>query len=156
MPAKLRQLGWMCVAPTPATHACADEGRSDRRVVDPRNTMRSVGGVDGLGPLGESSHAVAARIANAASVITGDCRCSRGIPFSAQTPQDSVTRFLSASRARDTRTAALIDDKPFCSANALTGVANSHRWTSAPEKMRSVFTEPAEGVPHGVASCFLV
>src|SRR5262249_5308334 len=132
MPAKLRQLGWMCVAPTPATHACADEGRSDRRVVDPRNTMRSVGEVDRLAPLGESSHRLWPRIANAATGIVDDLRSSRAMRSSAQTPQDSVTRLLSAPRPRDGRTAAFIDDTPFVSANALTGVANVHRRTSAP------------------------
>jgi hypothetical protein len=34
-------------------------------------------------------------------------------PCSAHTPHDSVTRFLSASRARNTRTAALLDDGLF-------------------------------------------
>lgn len=46
MPAKLRQLGWICVAPTPATHAWAEAGRSARRVVDPRNAIRTVATVD--------------------------------------------------------------------------------------------------------------
>src|SRR3990167_9567340 len=43
-------------------------------------------------------------------------------PCSAHVPQDSVARFLSASWARNTRTAALLEDSPFCSANAFTGV----------------------------------
>ena len=43
-------------------------------------------------------------------------------PCSAQVPHDSITRFLSASRARNTRLPALLADSPRCSANALTGV----------------------------------
>jgi hypothetical protein len=46
MPSKFLQLGWICVAPTPATQACADAGRSDLRVVDPTNTIRMVAVVD--------------------------------------------------------------------------------------------------------------
>jgi hypothetical protein len=46
-------------------------------------------------------------------------------PCSAQVPHDSETRFLSASRARNTRTAALLDDNPFLSANALTGIPDT-------------------------------
>lgn len=42
MLAKLRQLGWMWVTPTPDAHPCAEAGRSDRRVVDPTNTIRTV------------------------------------------------------------------------------------------------------------------
>src|SRR5687767_14134529 len=42
-------------------------------------------------------------------------------PCSAQIPHDSVTRFLSASRALNTRTPALLADRSCCSANALTG-----------------------------------
>ena len=45
MPSKLRQLGCVCVAPTPWTQACADGGRSVRRVVGPRKTMRTVAAV---------------------------------------------------------------------------------------------------------------
>jgi len=43
-------------------------------------------------------------------------------PCSAHVPHDSVTRFLRASRARNTRTAALFEDSSFCSANTFTGV----------------------------------
>jgi hypothetical protein len=39
-------------------------------------------------------------------------------PCSAQVPQDSVTRLLSVSRAGYTRTAAVLGDKPLCSANS--------------------------------------
>jgi hypothetical protein len=57
MTAKLRQLGWMCVAPTPDTHAWAEAGRSDRRAVEPRKTIRIVA-VDWLACIGAlSSHA---------------------------------------------------------------------------------------------------
>jgi hypothetical protein len=55
MPAKLRQLGWMCVAPTPLTHACADGGRSDRRAVAPMNTIRTVAVVEPDGVVGDDS-----------------------------------------------------------------------------------------------------
>ena len=49
MVAKLRQLGCVCVAPTPLTHACADAGRSLRRAVAPMNTMRTVAVVEAVG-----------------------------------------------------------------------------------------------------------
>jgi hypothetical protein len=66
MPAKLLQLGWMCVAPTPDTQAAAEAGKSDRRVVDPRNTIRTVAAValvEGVGEEGVSLHAAGARLA---------------------------------------------------------------------------------------------
>jgi hypothetical protein len=66
MVAKLRQLGWICVAPTPATHASAEAGRSDRRVVEPRNTIRTVVVVDSLGDIGASSQPKEAWLAMAA------------------------------------------------------------------------------------------
>ena len=53
MAAKLRQLGCVCVAPTPLTHACADVGRSVRRAVAPVNTMRTVAVVDPDGVVGD-------------------------------------------------------------------------------------------------------
>jgi hypothetical protein len=43
-------------------------------------------------------------------------------PCSAHVPHDCVTRFLSASRARNTRTPALLAVRSCCSANALTAV----------------------------------
>ena len=43
-------------------------------------------------------------------------------PYSAHVPHDSITRFFSASRARNTRTPALFAERPFCSANVFTGV----------------------------------
>jgi hypothetical protein len=46
MAAKFRQPGCVCVTPTPSMHACADAARSGRRVVDPRNTILTVGVVD--------------------------------------------------------------------------------------------------------------
>jgi hypothetical protein len=55
MPAKVRQLGWMCVAPTPLAHACADGGRSDRRAVAPMNTIRTVAVVEPDGVVGDDS-----------------------------------------------------------------------------------------------------
>ena len=66
MPAKFRQLGWMWVAPTPDTQAAAEGGKSDRRVVDPRNTIRTVAAVwfeEGVGDAGVSLHATGARLA---------------------------------------------------------------------------------------------
>jgi hypothetical protein len=68
MPAKLRQLGWMWVAPTPDTQAAAEGGKSDLRVVDPRNTIRTVTAVafvEGVGDAGVSLHAAGARLAMA-------------------------------------------------------------------------------------------
>lgn len=65
MPAKPRQLGCVCVAPTPLVHACAEAGRSARRAVAPMNTTRTVavvepGGVVGDdGPFGPSQPSVA-------------------------------------------------------------------------------------------------
>jgi hypothetical protein len=53
MPAKLRQLGCVCVAPTPLTHACADVRRSVRRAVAPMNTMRTFAVVEPDGVIGE-------------------------------------------------------------------------------------------------------
>ena len=53
MPAKLRQLGCVCVAPTPLTHACADVGRSVRRAVAPMNTMRTFAVVEPDGVVGD-------------------------------------------------------------------------------------------------------
>jgi hypothetical protein len=50
--AKLSQLGCVCVAPTPLTHACADTGRSDRRAVAPMNTIRTVAAVEPGGAVG--------------------------------------------------------------------------------------------------------
>jgi hypothetical protein len=41
MLAKLRQLGCVCVAPTPLTHGSADAGRSVRRAVAPMKTIRT-------------------------------------------------------------------------------------------------------------------
>jgi hypothetical protein len=49
--AKLRQLGWMCVEPTPLMHCCADGGRSVRLAVDPMNTIRTMDVVE-PGPVG--------------------------------------------------------------------------------------------------------
>src|SRR5690349_12518090 len=46
-------------------------------------------------------------------------------PCSAQTPHDSVTRFLRASRARNTRTPALLGDRLFRSAKAFTGTPST-------------------------------
>src|SRR5262245_18955078 len=66
MPVKLRQLGWICVAPTPATQACAEAGRSDRRVVAPRNTIRTVATPDSVGDTGASSQATNVRLVTAA------------------------------------------------------------------------------------------
>ena len=63
---KLRQLGWMCVGPTPFTHAWADEGRSERLVVEPSKTMRTEPGGPGAdGPLESSQPIVAIPIAKA-------------------------------------------------------------------------------------------
>jgi hypothetical protein len=45
------------------TQACAEPGRSDRFVVDPRNTIRTVAAVDGVGDEGASSHAKHATLA---------------------------------------------------------------------------------------------
>src|SRR5262245_16264851 len=51
----------MCVEPTPLTHACAEAGRSERRVVEPRKAIRTDPGGDGAeGPL-ESSQPISAR-----------------------------------------------------------------------------------------------
>jgi len=64
------------VAPTPDTQACADAGRSDRLVVDPRNTIRTVASVDGdpvgVGDAGVSSHAGDARAATMAIIRSED------------------------------------------------------------------------------------
>src|SRR5262245_66524840 len=70
MPAKLRQLGWICVAPTPATHPCAEAGRSDRRAVDPRNTIRTTATDESLGDTGASSQAHKVRLELAAIIRT--------------------------------------------------------------------------------------
>jgi len=68
MLAKSRQLGWMCVSPTPETQACAEAGRLDRLVVDPAKTILSVM-AESLGDAGaSSSQADAASIAMAAIV----------------------------------------------------------------------------------------
>jgi hypothetical protein len=72
MPAKLRQLGCVCVAPTPFAHACADAGRSDRRAVGPTNTMRATakgdpgGDGEGDGPLAPSQPKSATKLATPA------------------------------------------------------------------------------------------
>jgi hypothetical protein len=52
-------------------------------------------------------------------------------PCSVHVPHDSVTLLLSAWRARKTRTAALLDDSFFCSANAFTGVPATSMASSA-------------------------
>src|SRR4029450_14137523 len=42
MAAKFRQLGWVWVEPTPFAQLSAAGGRSVRRTVEPRNTIRTV------------------------------------------------------------------------------------------------------------------
>src|SRR5262245_24275399 len=46
MAAKFRHPGWVCVAPTPSTQPCDEEGRSARRDVDPRKTILTVGALE--------------------------------------------------------------------------------------------------------------
>src|SRR5262252_5313786 len=86
MPAKLRQLGCVCVAPTPLTHACAAGGRSARRLVEPWNTMRTAATVaDGEGGPGADdspSHAVNPATKTRAHTLTRPdyCSCARTSP----------------------------------------------------------------------------
>ena len=68
--AKFRQLGWMCVAPTPFTQSCADGGRSERRDVDPVNTTRTVPSDEGAVAL---PHASVARLVAAAASRVRAC-----------------------------------------------------------------------------------
>src|SRR5262252_1032599 len=87
MPAKLRQLGCVCVAPTPSTHACAAGGRSPRRLVEPWNTMRIVAtvadGEDGPGADEPLLHAVnPTKKTSAHSLTLPDyCACARASPL---------------------------------------------------------------------------
>src|SRR5262249_39955706 len=69
--AKFRQLGWTCVGPTPPRQVCAGEGRSERRVVDPRNTMRTVATVEWAGDEGDLSQADTVRATIAMMARTG-------------------------------------------------------------------------------------
>src|SRR5262245_47382449 len=72
MPAKLRQLGWMFVAPTPLTHACADAGRSGLRAVAPMNTMRATGVVEPGELVGDGGLLEQARVAR--PTVKAACR----------------------------------------------------------------------------------
>jgi hypothetical protein len=74
MAAKFRQLGCVCVAPTPFAHASADEGRSDRRAVGPMKTMRTTASVDpgDDGAFGSSQPKTATKLA--AAVATAHVR----------------------------------------------------------------------------------
>ena len=73
MASKLRQLGWICVNPTPPAQACAEAGKSVRRVVAPRNTIRTVATVDRLGDAGRSSQATNVALATNAAIGSHVC-----------------------------------------------------------------------------------
>src|SRR5262245_16437498 len=104
MPAKFCQLGWMWVAPTPVTQACADAGRSDRRLVDPRKEMRTVAipGA-GVGDIGESLHANEVRL-TIATIIPMRVRTQpvyrddSGTRSSASDALDALSRLSSPER----------------------------------------------------------
>src|SRR6187431_137899 len=106
MLAKSRQLGWMCVSPTPDTQACAEAGKLDRLVVDPAKTILRVM-AESLGDAGaSSSQAEAARIAMA-TILRKGTRTSPAYPYVADSqplhsPRASIEMPSAASTAAST------------------------------------------------------
>src|SRR5512132_4305953 len=104
MAAKLRQLGWICVAPAPSAHASTDAGKSERRVVEPRNTIRTVATVE-LGPGEEldSSHADTATPTSATAATCRTCAATRighlRTTLSVETDEDVCQRRTSLAAA---------------------------------------------------------